>query len=112
MCGQVSIPESTSCARRRGFTLVELLVVLAAIGILAALLLPVLASSKAKARGLFCQNNNKQLVTGWLMYADDHAQWLPYNLAGAAAETNLNWAAGVLDWELTPDNTNFTQLAE
>jgi prepilin-type N-terminal cleavage/methylation domain-containing protein/prepilin-type processing-associated H-X9-DG protein len=112
MCGQVSIPESTSGARRDGFTLVELLVVLATVGLLAALLLPVLASSKAKARGLFCQNNNKQLVTGWLMYADDHAQWLAYNLAGADAETNLNWAAGVLDWELTPDNTNFVQLSE
>jgi len=99
-------------ARPGGFTLLELLVAIAVIGILAGLLLPALAASKAKARGMFCQNNNKQLVTGWLMYADDHSQYLPYNLGGAAARTNLNWAAGVLDWELTPDNTNFADLTE
>jgi prepilin-type processing-associated H-X9-DG protein len=74
--------------------------------------LTALAGSKAKARGLFCQNNNKQLVTGWLMYADDHSQRLAYNLAGPAARTNLNWAAGTLDWELTADNTNLAGLAE
>ena len=101
-----------SCARRGGFTVVELLVVVALIGILAALLLPVLAASKAKGRGLFCQNNNKQLATAWLMYADDHAQRLAYNLGGAAARTNINWAAGILDWELTADNTNLAGLAE
>jgi prepilin-type processing-associated H-X9-DG protein len=91
---------------------VELLVVMAVIGILAGLLLPALAASKANARGLFCLNNNRQLVTGWLMYADDHAQGLAYNMGGAAASTNLNWAAGSLDWELTADNTNLADLTE
>jgi prepilin-type N-terminal cleavage/methylation domain-containing protein/prepilin-type processing-associated H-X9-DG protein len=99
-------------SRRDGFTLVELLVVIAIIAILAALLLPALAASKAQARGLFCLNNNKQLMTGWLMYADDHAQRLPYNLGGAAARNNINWAAGVLDWELRSDNTNVADLTE
>jgi prepilin-type N-terminal cleavage/methylation domain-containing protein len=92
------------------FTLVELLAVIAVIAILAGLILPALAASKAKAQGGVCQNNNKQLVTGWLMYADDHAQGLPYNMAGADTRTNLNWAEGVLDWELTPDNTNLSYL--
>jgi prepilin-type N-terminal cleavage/methylation domain-containing protein/prepilin-type processing-associated H-X9-DG protein len=100
------------CARQGGFTLVELLVVVAIIGLLAALLMPALAASKARAQGAACQNNNKQLLTGWLMYADDHAQALPYNLASTAARTNLNWAAGVLDWELTTDNTNYADLTQ
>ncbi len=98
--------------RDGGFTLVELLVVMAIIGILAGLILPVLSQSKAKARGLFCQNNNRQLMAGWLMYADDHAQKLAYNLAGAAARSKVNWAAGVLNWELSKDNTNVTDLTE
>jgi prepilin-type processing-associated H-X9-DG protein/prepilin-type N-terminal cleavage/methylation domain-containing protein len=98
--------------RGGGFTLMELLVAGAIIGILAGLLLSALAGSKARARSIFCQNNNKQLVLGWLMYADEHSQRLAYNLAGAAARTNLNWAAGVLDWELTSDNTNLACLSE
>ena len=49
-----------------GFTLIELLVVIAIIAILAALLLPALAT------GARCQGNQKQLSLGWHMYADDH----------------------------------------
>lgn len=108
--GPIPVPQATNLSRRSGFTLVELLVVIAVIGILAGLLLTALAGSKAKARGMFCQNNNQQLVTGWLMYADDHSQRLAYNLGGAAARTNINWAAGKLDWELTSDNTNVADL--
>lgn len=99
-------------SRRGGFTLLELLVVVAIVGILAGLLLTALAGSKARTRRILCQNNNKQLVTGWLMYADDHSQRLAYNLGGAAARANINWAAGVLDWELTPDNTNLANLTQ
>jgi prepilin-type N-terminal cleavage/methylation domain-containing protein/prepilin-type processing-associated H-X9-DG protein len=111
VCRQISISKPMNCARR-GFTLAELLVVVAIIGILAGLLLPSLAASKARARGIFCQNNNKQLMTGWIMYADDHAQVLPYNLSGAAARTNVNWAAGVLTWELDADNTNYADMTQ
>lgn len=56
----------------RGFTLIELLVVIAVIAILAALLLPVLGNSKAKAEGLTCANNLKQLSLAWQLYADDN----------------------------------------
>jgi len=98
--------------RRGGFTLLELLVVVGIIGVLASLLLPALAGGKAKARSLFCLNNNRQLVMGCLMYADENSQRLPYNLAGTATRTNLNWAAGTLDWELTADNTNLAFLTE
>jgi prepilin-type N-terminal cleavage/methylation domain-containing protein/prepilin-type processing-associated H-X9-DG protein len=99
--------------KNRGFTLIELLAVIAIIAILAAILLPALAKAKARAQGVICLNNTKQLGLAWLMYANDHEDRLAYNLGGPAAATNLlNWAAGVLDWNLSPDNTNTLLLTE
>jgi prepilin-type N-terminal cleavage/methylation domain-containing protein/prepilin-type processing-associated H-X9-DG protein len=109
---QLPVAPPPNGRQQSGFTLLELLVVVAIIGILASLLLTTLSRSQSKARGVFCLNNNKQLVTAWLMYADDHNQRLAYNLGGPATRTNLNWAAGILDWELTPDNTNTAYLTE
>ena len=63
--------------QRKGFTLIELLVVIAIIGILAALILPVLASSKEKAKKVGCINNLKQMGLGSLAYAGDYNEYLP-----------------------------------
>ena len=57
---------------RRGFTLIELLVVIAIIAILAAILFPVFARAREKARQTSCLSNMKQLILGGLMYAQDY----------------------------------------
>lgn len=56
----------------RAFTLIELLVVIAIIAILAAILFPVFAQAREKARAISCISNEKQIGTGILMYAQDY----------------------------------------
>lgn len=57
---------------RRGFTLIELLVVIAIIAILAAILFPVFAKAREKARQTSCASNLKQIDLAFLMYAQDY----------------------------------------
>ncbi|NUP98833.1 MAG: prepilin-type N-terminal cleavage/methylation domain-containing protein [Armatimonadetes bacterium] len=63
--------------RRRGFTLIELLVVIAIIAILAAILFPVFAKAREKARQNNCLSNVKQIALACLQYAQDNDERLP-----------------------------------
>ena len=68
---------------KRAFTLIELLVVIAIIAILAAILFPVFAQARAKARQASCLSNMKQVGTGLAMYTQDYDEVLPGNDSNA-----------------------------
>jgi prepilin-type N-terminal cleavage/methylation domain-containing protein/prepilin-type processing-associated H-X9-DG protein len=62
---------------KRGFTLIELLVVIAIIAILAAILFPVFARAREKARQTTCSSNQRQIALSMTMYAQDHDETMP-----------------------------------
>ncbi|HEY3330588.1 MAG TPA: DUF1559 domain-containing protein [Capsulimonadaceae bacterium] len=73
-----------------GFTLIELLVVIAIIAILAAILFPVFATAREKARQTSCASNLKQLGIGFVQYSQDYDELMPTKYTGAP--TAVNWA--------------------
>jgi prepilin-type N-terminal cleavage/methylation domain-containing protein/prepilin-type processing-associated H-X9-DG protein len=81
---------------RRAFTLIELLVVIAVIAILAAILFPVFAQAREKARQATCQSNLKQIGTAFALYAQDYDESFP----NTGAE--LLWTGRFWRWPLKP----------
>ncbi len=79
---------------RSGFTLIELLVVIAIIAILAAILFPVFAQARAKARQASCLSNLRQIGVGIYMYAQDYDEILPGNTPlNTNGITDARWPA-------------------
>jgi prepilin-type N-terminal cleavage/methylation domain-containing protein/prepilin-type processing-associated H-X9-DG protein len=78
--------------RKKGFTLIELLVVIAIIAVLAAMLFPVFASAREKARETACASNLRQIGMGSLMYEDDYDEMvLPYFVGAGVTNRYVTW---------------------
>ena|ERR1022692_355859 len=109
-CGTCCFPDEecrdkqAPLETKTGFTLIGLLVVIAIIAILAALVMPALARSKANAKRIQCVSNQRQIGLGWTMYVDDNAQSYPimrgWGAAGGQQGTNkldpsVNYSFGI-----------------
>src|SRR5437764_3179760 len=80
--------------RKNGFTLIELLVVIAIIAILAAILFPVFAQAREKARQTQCLSNTKQIATALYLYIQDYDEHTP---GGCFVAYGCNVPGGLID---------------
>jgi prepilin-type N-terminal cleavage/methylation domain-containing protein/prepilin-type processing-associated H-X9-DG protein len=98
---EVNMSHRSLLRNRSGFTLIELLVVIAIIAILAAILFPVFAQAREKARQTACLSNMKQIGLAFQMYGVDYDEGLPawdeyLGQAAAGAEAPLTGLSSVL----------------
>ncbi len=89
--------------KKNGFTLMELLVVIAVIAILAAMLLPALSKSKSRTQTIACLNNLRQLSICWHLYAGDYNDLMVPNdnIAGGAPGPSWCQGTGILETNTT-----------
>jgi prepilin-type N-terminal cleavage/methylation domain-containing protein/prepilin-type processing-associated H-X9-DG protein len=85
--------------RRRGFTLIELLVVIAIIAILAAILFPVFAQAREKARQATCLSNLKQVGSALMMYVQDYDERYPiFSFANCYQGYDAIWTTEIMPY--------------
>ncbi len=98
-----------------GFTLIELLVVIAIIAILAAILFPVFARAREKARQTSCLSNVKQICLSFMMYAQDYDETMPMGVYGdwqTYWDTKVDWSGNVIGDGLITPYTKNQQIAQ
>ena len=83
---------------KKGFTLIELLVVIAIIAILAAILFPVFASAREKARQISCASNLKQLGLASIQYAQDYDETESVGYGGDGSQNNDYWYYNIMPY--------------
>src|SRR5687768_7869258 len=89
-------PYRRPAGKQSAFTLIELLVVIAIIAILAAILFPVFAKAREKARQTSCLSNEKQVGLGFMQYVQDYDETFPVGIkVNGDPRYGLGWPAAV-----------------
>src|SRR5262245_26705010 len=89
--------------RKVAFTLIELLVVIAVIAIIAALLFPVFAAARDKARQATCLANLRQIGEALQLYIEDYDEHMPDACTAGRSVSLTDWAQGYTQWIFNQD---------
>ena len=113
---EISGPNDNQNSQERGFTILELLVVIGLLALIAAAMAPTFAKTRINGREIVCLSNVQRLMGAAQMYAEDNSARLPGNVHGAAAQNpyldGLKWAVGWLDWSAATANTNIVYITD
>lgn len=98
-----------------GFTLTELIMVIASLAILAMMILPAVARTQPNMKAAQCRHNLKQINTAWQMYPEEYNGRIVANFHGGylpGPGSLVGWASGWLDWSSSTQNTNLLYLVD